>query len=1068
MAPPQSSTSKRPAAGQDASTNAHNWKKRKMDRTRDARVIQTQAHTAASSAASSVMSSPGPSTGRHAGGVLSSAQHLDQANLPTSIELESLVSSRAFQIQSFLKAIKSAKSATTTRAWQLLPRHARRRAASHNLLRLPSRLRGKARAELRSSTTQARTKSEIRKRLPDHGVLRATLRRQKLAQRASHPKRRWLETHMWHAKRFRMSTEKGKGKEKDQGTEYGRWGFVLPETTMMKSHKASWRSALEYVTVHDASYTSMFRLGVRASLIDGGDSHEEQDQQLQAQLRLVLQQANFRLDTDSSLPLVFDTVLLGQVENNVDQQREAGPSSQPAKPAAALAPVRILTLPRVHHFRRTTVTGEIDEYRCCEALLFVHPAGELYVRRALKQAGVSMLDERKSVLVDLMPVAPDSLQTYAFQLESAPDPWLAAGGKDSTMSKLEKRRRRKAFDAGTNRKAVVDTALVNGDSGESSDSKRRNDKTDNLDDTAALRRKQGYNVFELVGPRACALLRAVLKLDSATLDANRQAFQQITQPPSTDKEAMPSPRMVAVSVHDPRLSYPPKLKPDPVPTASSSNSSTTAGTRPSEMSAAAESRLLSLGAESPRFSKGEIDSRRARSTGASKPGARLESDPQRDDLVTVVLIRKDILTKPSILATYTLLVPRGWGSAFFMSLVATHQSGASQGARVLGQHQLRHQRLELMALCSSSKAENEAQSTATHLLSYPFNWIGTLAFTQTEKEAVRARQEEWSKRPRGKRTEFAFPTSKEWESFVEQKGDAAARSKVANDRVGALRPMPFGGADAWNWAIGNSERLYGGANGSGNGTGSHVNITKEKGRRASQSWLVAGSITSAIEMGLSQSSLASALVPVRLHAVRKGTVEARSSLMLATSFEEQLMWIHHLDSSIHPAMVANRNALSAKKLDKAHLKALIDRRLDLMQLGQGAPGTAPRGLDTQLATRRRYPGVIDVWSEYLGAAVDPVQLHDRSADWNNTIGLVLDGDYSLGNGSGFGIGAITLRAYHQLRDWQHRIDSLTDTAATAATGGRRRRNPVATRNLMLMREPGSDVVRAVTVDRINL
>lgn len=44
----------------------------------------------------------------------------------------------------------SCRSAASTRAWQTLPRHLRRRAASHDVRRVPVRLREKARLEVRS------------------------------------------------------------------------------------------------------------------------------------------------------------------------------------------------------------------------------------------------------------------------------------------------------------------------------------------------------------------------------------------------------------------------------------------------------------------------------------------------------------------------------------------------------------------------------------------------------------------------------------------------------------------------------------------------------------------------------------------------------------------------------------------------------------------------------------------------------------------------------------------------------------------------------------------------------
>lgn len=93
-------------------------------------------------------------------------------NLQRSVLLESpsIVSqasqARAFEIQAMQKAMNAVKyvhtiscmiffyhsklcrSAASTRVWQSLPRHLRRRAASHDVRRVPIRLREKARREV--------------------------------------------------------------------------------------------------------------------------------------------------------------------------------------------------------------------------------------------------------------------------------------------------------------------------------------------------------------------------------------------------------------------------------------------------------------------------------------------------------------------------------------------------------------------------------------------------------------------------------------------------------------------------------------------------------------------------------------------------------------------------------------------------------------------------------------------------------------------------------------------------------------------------------------------------------
>lgn len=1025
-----SSSKSQPASTADlVNAQGPNWKKRKQERAQTARFIQTQPSTTVSPSASSSRSVSKDSTPIPAHFSSAASAAASSSKLPTSIELESLVSSRAFQIQSFLRSIKSAKSATTTRAWQLLPRHARRRAASHNLLRLPSRLRSKALAELRSSTTQAKSRSETRKRLPSHGIIRATLRRKKLAERASHPQRRWLETHLWHAKRFRMTTEKGKGKERDQGNECGRWGFVLAETTMMKSHRASWRSAKEFVTVHDASYYSVFRVGVRIAAHDAS-SAEHFDVELLQHLHKSLAAAGFAdapnlgVNKSSSSAHVLDTILTlskACLTSTATGEDLINSCLAASSLEAALAPVRIVLLSGTHQFTRTVPQQDPYTYACKEALIFTHPAADLHMRRALKAANFVMIDEKKNILFDLEAPAAQIVEAYASQLDSAPDPWLAAGGKDSSLSKLEKKRRRLAYQTGS-------TKMKSEQAMDTSSDVAINPML--LNDKADMMRKQGFNIFELIGPRAASLLQAVLRLSQGPSHHTDEAsLRQLLNKQHGEMTAM-----VEVQVNDPRLSYPPRLKPLSTEVTASSRVANTLSSQESS-----GDNLFWMGADPPRFSKGEIDSRRALNI---IPGARLKPDT-RDNIVPVVLIRDRLVQNPS-LDRFTLIVPRGWGLAFFMSLVATHQSGASSGARVLGQHQLKHQRLELAALSAAAGAKN--QKAKADMLSYPHNWLGTQAYAVGEKEAAVVRQDTWGRRPKGKRTEYTFPTHKDWEAFRKANTAEQVRAKLSRDRTGVARPYPFGGSQHWEWMVGNSEYLFG-----------HVSTGQHEGAEKTQPWLVASAASTSLtkEAVFSVSHFASAMVALKLHAVRKGTVMPLSSLMLAPSFEDHLSWVHHLDPIDHPAAVANRNSTGAQKMDKQHLKMLIDRRCEIMQLGRSAPQSSA----CKSKLRKAVAPTEDVWDNYLASAADPEEMHDRSADWNHAVGTVLDGDYSLGNGKGFGIGAITLRAWLQLEEREQRLQALK---RDDDKGRRKPRNPIETSYLLLMREPGTDVVRAVT------
>lgn len=86
--------------------------------------------------------------------------------LPASIDVEKFTEARAYEIDAMQRAIKGARhvfrvlstvygvvtmrssGSATHRAWQTLPRHLRRRAASHDVRRVPVRLRDKARTEV--------------------------------------------------------------------------------------------------------------------------------------------------------------------------------------------------------------------------------------------------------------------------------------------------------------------------------------------------------------------------------------------------------------------------------------------------------------------------------------------------------------------------------------------------------------------------------------------------------------------------------------------------------------------------------------------------------------------------------------------------------------------------------------------------------------------------------------------------------------------------------------------------------------------------------------------------------
>lgn len=64
------------------------------------------------------------------------------------LDVAAYAAARAFEIQALENGMQRSKSALTTRAFQKVPRSLRRRTASHNVKRVPRRLRARAKREV--------------------------------------------------------------------------------------------------------------------------------------------------------------------------------------------------------------------------------------------------------------------------------------------------------------------------------------------------------------------------------------------------------------------------------------------------------------------------------------------------------------------------------------------------------------------------------------------------------------------------------------------------------------------------------------------------------------------------------------------------------------------------------------------------------------------------------------------------------------------------------------------------------------------------------------------------------
>ncbi|XP_030045649.1 ribonucleases P/MRP protein subunit POP1 [Microcaecilia unicolor] len=152
--------------------------------------------------------------------------------IPKYITGITFAQARAAEISAMLKAV-SQKTANSL-VFQCLPRHMRRRSMGHNVKRLPRRLREIALREVDkvAHLKKEQSKNKCRKARRRHINLQLEFnRRQK--------KNIWLETHIWHAKRFHMLKK---------------WGYCLGDRPTAKCYRACYRAMTKYCLLQDLSY----------------------------------------------------------------------------------------------------------------------------------------------------------------------------------------------------------------------------------------------------------------------------------------------------------------------------------------------------------------------------------------------------------------------------------------------------------------------------------------------------------------------------------------------------------------------------------------------------------------------------------------------------------------------------------------------------------------------------------------------------------------------------------------------------------------------------------------------
>lgn len=260
-------------------------------------------------------------------------QPADAALSNGELDLQAFLSAREFEIKALTDGMHRSKAVNNRRAFQLVPRGMRRRTASHNVKKLPKRLRARATREKlddntptvearrrEPKTSRARIRLDVARRLAvlaekkrkrrlrdakggakedgkggestvgqgkevpaamrqliDTRPLRPKIRRNllnnPLKPKAKFRKRQidktWLPTHLWHAKRAKLTPPKEP-----------LWRFAIPLTPNEKVYRPTHRaSTVKGAMVWDMSYMSTIGIyghsaGIERTLRALGMSHD--------------------------------------------------------------------------------------------------------------------------------------------------------------------------------------------------------------------------------------------------------------------------------------------------------------------------------------------------------------------------------------------------------------------------------------------------------------------------------------------------------------------------------------------------------------------------------------------------------------------------------------------------------------------------------------------------------------------------------------------------------------------------------------------------------------------------
>ncbi|XP_004931529.2 ribonucleases P/MRP protein subunit POP1 [Bombyx mori] len=152
--------------------------------------------------------------------------------LPFSANSLKFAASRSIEIAAMTESIQ--RTNHNKLIFQNLPVHMRRRVMSHNSKRLPIKLREAHTKQFKNNGFAVKQKRPSRKyRRRPQNLLDEYNRRQK--------RHKWLETHIWHAKRFHMIEK---------------WGYRLAYAPCDKAFRACYRATSAHCLLQDISYVT--------------------------------------------------------------------------------------------------------------------------------------------------------------------------------------------------------------------------------------------------------------------------------------------------------------------------------------------------------------------------------------------------------------------------------------------------------------------------------------------------------------------------------------------------------------------------------------------------------------------------------------------------------------------------------------------------------------------------------------------------------------------------------------------------------------------------------------------